>query len=197
MTKGNSWWTETMEAIAAIAGQAQTEATDSINQWLSQSAQSLEAGLNAVESDLETRFEGFEGWWEEQISPLEEAVDRTLEEWEVLLQPWMAPLLDWHVDPEALTPWNEADPVLDEVVAGLLTALGLDAALDESGLMTDEELWNEIAPKTEPRADWHPACVGCQHFHGRLYGGNLLICAMHPYGAEGDRCADWEAPANP
>ncbi|MEM1426306.1 MAG: hypothetical protein AAGF75_07125, partial [Cyanobacteria bacterium P01_H01_bin.130] len=81
MAKGNSWWTETMEAIAAIADQAQTEAADSINQWLSQSSQSLEAGLNAMESDLETRFEGFEGWWEEQVSPLEEAIDRTLEEW--------------------------------------------------------------------------------------------------------------------
>lgn len=35
-------------------------------------------------------------------------------------------------------------------------------------------------------------CRGCQHYHGRVYGGNLLVCGMHPYGVEGDRCADWE-----
>lgn len=39
----------------------------------------------------------------------------------------------------------------------------------------------------------HPACVGCRHFHGHSYGGNLLVCGMHPYGSEGDSCPDWEA----
>jgi len=36
-------------------------------------------------------------------------------------------------------------------------------------------------------------CVGCQHYHGQSYSGNLLVCAMHPYGWEGETCPDWEA----
>jgi hypothetical protein len=35
------------------------------------------------------------------------------------------------------------------------------------------------------------ACRGCQHYHGRSYGGQLLVCAMHPYGTEADQCDDW------
>lgn len=36
-------------------------------------------------------------------------------------------------------------------------------------------------------------CQGCRHYHGRVYGGNFLVCAMHPYGAESEHCNDWEA----
>jgi ABC-type nickel/cobalt efflux system permease component RcnA len=35
-------------------------------------------------------------------------------------------------------------------------------------------------------------CQGCSHYHGRVYGGNLLVCGMHPYGAEGEYCDDWQ-----
>lgn len=35
------------------------------------------------------------------------------------------------------------------------------------------------------------ACHGCAHYHGRIYGGTLLICAMHPYGVEDEQCLDW------
>ncbi|MGD1904507.1 MAG: hypothetical protein ACFB0C_00775 [Leptolyngbyaceae cyanobacterium] len=45
----------------------------------------------------------------------------------------------------------------------------------------------------EPWLNDHPACVGCRHYHGQTYGGNLLICAMHPYGAEEPQCPDWES----
>lgn len=37
-----------------------------------------------------------------------------------------------------------------------------------------------------------PACKGCCHYHGQTYGGNLLVCAMHPYGADGEQCSDWQ-----
>lgn len=40
------------------------------------------------------------------------------------------------------------------------------------------------------------ACVGCEHYHGIAYGYNkatraVLICALHPYGWQGDGCPDW------
>jgi hypothetical protein len=46
--------------------------------------------------------------------------------------------------------------------------------------------------KVDPTLDRHPACIGCHHYHGRAYGGNLLVCGMHPYGWEGRHCPDWE-----
>ncbi|MGF1513066.1 MAG: hypothetical protein ACFB5Z_05140 [Elainellaceae cyanobacterium] len=51
------------------------------------------------------------------------------------------------------------------------------------------EPWVE---RVTPSADYHPACVGCKHYHGRVYSGNLLVCGMHPYGWEGEECPDWE-----
>lgn len=47
-------------------------------------------------------------------------------------------------------------------------------------------------PKVEPTHDTHPACVGCCHYHGRIYSGNLLVCAMHPYGWDDANCPDWQ-----
>lgn len=44
-----------------------------------------------------------------------------------------------------------------------------------------------------PTAERHPACIGCHHYHGQVYGGNVLVCGMHPYGWDGENCPDWEA----
>ncbi|GAC1450903.1 MAG: hypothetical protein NVS2B14_20580 [Chamaesiphon sp.] len=53
-----------------------------------------------------------------------------------------------------------------------------------------EDVGSEIDPSityiVQPTLEKNPACIGCIHYHGQIYGGNLLICAMHPYG--------WEAP---
>jgi hypothetical protein len=44
----------------------------------------------------------------------------------------------------------------------------------------------------EPSATQQPACQGCINYHGHVYGGNLLVCGMHPLGVESDTCPDWE-----
>jgi hypothetical protein len=49
-----------------------------------------------------------------------------------------------------------------------------------------------IPSKPMPNPATHPACVGCLNYDGSAYGGNLLVCGMHPYGCEGATCADWE-----
>lgn len=36
------------------------------------------------------------------------------------------------------------------------------------------------------------ACDGCTHYHGAVYNGTPFICAIHPYGADGDECNDFE-----
>ncbi len=58
-----------------------------------------------------------------------------------------------------------------------------------SNPFTDDYYWN---PRIEPSADFHPACIGCVNYHGRVYNGNILICGMHPYGWETENCPDWE-----
>jgi len=35
-------------------------------------------------------------------------------------------------------------------------------------------------------------CKGCKHFHGIIYNSVQIVCAMHPYGIEGEQCPDWE-----
>ncbi|BAY65132.1 hypothetical protein NIES22_52340 [Calothrix brevissima NIES-22] len=44
----------------------------------------------------------------------------------------------------------------------------------------------------EATAAKNPACIGCTHYHGQAYGGNLLVCAMHPHGWDDNNCPDWE-----
>jgi len=43
----------------------------------------------------------------------------------------------------------------------------------------------------EPTVEKNAACIGCLHYHGQVYGGNLLVCAMHPYGWDDKNCPDW------
>jgi hypothetical protein len=60
------------------------------------------------------------------------------------------------------------------------------------------EFWDFEDPEdydmygVEPLSEQPAACRGCQHFHGQVYGGTTLICAMHPYGPEAEQCLDWD-----
>jgi hypothetical protein len=64
--------------------------------------------------------------------------------------------------------------------------------MDDMIASTSRPLVNTVSPALQE----HPACVGCSHYHGENYGGNLLVCAMHPYGVEGQSCSDWESVWN-
>ncbi len=61
-----------------------------------------------------------------------------------------------------------------------------------------EELVGDTEPMfsypVEPSPEKHPACIGCHNYHGLVYSGNLLVCAIHPSGWETEDCPDWEAP---
>ncbi|MDJ0742698.1 MAG: hypothetical protein QNJ32_04970 [Xenococcaceae cyanobacterium MO_167.B27] len=74
--------------------------------------------------------------------------------------------------------------------------------INESDLEQDTVFWEDFdnfvesdfmdVTTSKPSPDNHPACVGCRHYHGKAYNGNLLVCAMHPYGSEDSTCPDWE-----
>jgi hypothetical protein len=47
-----------------------------------------------------------------------------------------------------------------------------------------------VRPTPQPQVP--AACQGCKHYHGAVYNGIPLVCAMHPYGVEDEACADFE-----
>ncbi|MEG3858366.1 hypothetical protein [Microcoleus sp. herbarium12] len=55
-----------------------------------------------------------------------------------------------------------------------------------------DEIDLSMVSYVDPSATQQPACRGCTNYHGQVYGGNLLVCAMHPTGVESDSCPDWE-----
>jgi hypothetical protein len=64
--------------------------------------------------------------------------------------------------------------------------------LDEiEGIISDTS--RPFIQTVTPALQDHPVCVGCCNYHGEAYGGNVLVCAMHPYGVEEDSCPDWES----
>ena len=107
-------------------------------------------------------------------------------------------------------------PVVDQIVEGSVEALDqfeaaiaptlaefeeqVDTALDTSVVFFNEQVgpWIEetTAPITRTVNPWlqnHPSCIGCQHYHGTVYGEDMLVCGMHPYGPDKDGCPDWES----
>ncbi|MGL5034299.1 MAG: hypothetical protein ACRC6M_10930 [Microcystaceae cyanobacterium] len=55
-----------------------------------------------------------------------------------------------------------------------------------------EDNYGWLNPKITATTNVHPTCIGCQHYHGRVYNNSILVCGMHPYGADTSHCADWE-----
>ncbi len=56
-----------------------------------------------------------------------------------------------------------------------------------------DEIDSSFVTYVDPSPTQQSACRGCSNYHGQVYGGNLLVCAMHPTGVESESCADWEA----
>lgn len=112
---------------------------------------------------------------EKQISP-------TLEEWAADLHRAIEPL-ETTLDEEVERFSEEFTEVMTPIVVPLTDAL--DAWL--AAIATP--LNNTI----EPIVNEHTACVGCRHYYGQTHGGNMLVCAMYPYGPEEATCPDWES----
>jgi hypothetical protein len=81
---------------------------------------------------------------------------------------------------------TEIDLFLHELVQPVL-----DIYTDIEQPATFESEW-PLTDLIQPSVQQYPACIGCRHFHGQSYGGNLLVCGMHPYGWDGENCPDWE-----
>lgn len=81
----------------------------------------------------------------------------------------------------------EIDEYLNDLI-GPIIEVYLDLDFDVEGEDIDY-----FVDSVEPTVEKHPACRGCSNYHGQVYGGNLLVCGMHPYGVDGESCPDWES----
>jgi hypothetical protein len=87
---------------------------------------------------------------------------------------------------------------MEDVAAEMEDALDfyLEPVLDWLGEIEDiiSDTGRPFVQTVTPALQDHPNCVGCSHYHGEAYGGNVLVCAMHPYGVEeSSGCPDWES----
>jgi hypothetical protein len=92
---------------------------------------------------------------------------------------------------EALEQFNESFPLdLERQLTVWIEPL-VDACLGLETTMTESV--QPFVHTIDPILSNQPACVGCRHYHGQSYGGNLLICGMHPFGWDGETCPDWQS----
>lgn len=80
---------------------------------------------------------------------------------------------------------TEVEQYLQEISAPLL-----EIYWDLEDVVTDVDPGFPYTVEATPEKN--PACIGCTNYHGQVYGGNLLVCAMHPHGWDDKNCPDWE-----
>jgi hypothetical protein len=80
---------------------------------------------------------------------------------------------------------SEIDEYLQEITDPIMEVYW---ELEDIMLDSDPGFPYAVEATTEKNA----ACMGCHHYHGQVYGGNLLVCGMHPHGWDDENCPDWE-----
>lgn len=138
--------------------------------WQKDFFQAIEAVSNEVENFCNEVSRGFVEF-AEAIAEISEELSEQLE---LII---VSELEDYFL--EAIEPIIEREPTLEIYIVEL-----------DPGL---EELYSPVEDKGDPISNDHPVCVGCRHYHGKVYGNNMLVCGMHPYGWDSGNCPDWES----
>lgn len=87
---------------------------------------------------------------------------------------------------------NTVDIDIDQCLQDMFEPIiELYAELEEMVGETEQTYYSSYP--VEPTSERNSACIGCCHYHGQVYGSNLFVCAMHPYGWETEDCPDWES----
>ena len=129
------------------------------------------------------------------LNQLEKALVQAAEDTDRLLTTAMDNMLasaDEMVD-DLETHVDQALDTLDQVIAPWATSLTSTVS------NWFEEISAPINQTVDPWLQEHPRCIGCRNYHGQFYGGEMLICAIHPYGPDPDveKCPDWESHWTP
>lgn len=129
---------------------------------------------------LETAAEEVDRFFEEVSEEVMELVDELGK-----FSEEMAELSEELTEEWRTTIFTQLDRCFEELVDPYFDFyLGLDDISNEP-----EPFVSYVPPMADRRSQ---ACMGCKHYHGQVYGGNLLICGMHPYGWDTEDCPDWE-----
>ncbi|MEM9087302.1 MAG: hypothetical protein AAGC93_01020 [Cyanobacteria bacterium P01_F01_bin.53] len=126
----------------------------------------------------------------DQFAKVSEQTNKAVEEF---VEPVVAQWVEDSI--EAIEQVEKAiEPVLEEINDQV------DSTLNTGFIFFEQQVapWIEetTAPITHTVNPWlqnHPACIGCQNYHGIAYGEKMLVCGMHPYGPDDKTCADWES----
>ncbi|HEY9643828.1 MAG TPA: hypothetical protein V6C57_25285 [Coleofasciculaceae cyanobacterium] len=133
---------------------------------------------------LETVAEGVEQFLQEVGKEVSEAADALLDFTEEVAEEIERAFTPFEegVSPH-LDPSNEPPDWFEPLLAAIL---GFESTLDRAA--------EPFTHTVEPLINQHPVCVGCRNYHGQVYNGTMLVCAMHPYGiVDGaDQCPDKE-----
>jgi len=109
----------------------------------------------------------------------EEAVDEVSENISTFLEQFQLDVL------------GEVDSFVQDLVDVIITTRDeIDAVISEEGEGFSDEDFTSMSYH-KPSVQSHPACINCANYHGQVYNGNLLVCAMHPYGFDDNNCPDW------
>lgn len=129
--------------------------------------------------DLLVAIEDVANGVEKFFTDLSEEFAQVVDEWEELSAEISRELENDHL-------FNQINQYLTELLAPIVE---LYADFDED--LDTQNFDQNFVTHVEPDQQTHPACRGCENYHGQVYGGNLLVCAMHPHGVESDQCPDW------
>jgi len=109
----------------------------------------------------------------------EEAVDEVSENISTFLEQFQLDVL------------GEVDSFVQDLVDVIITTRDeIDAVISEEWEGFSDEDFTSMSYH-KPSVQSHPACINCANYHGQVYNGNLLVCAMHPYGFDDNNCPDW------
>lgn len=121
----------------------------------------------------------FEGFWVDIGETTESLIDEVAENVSSFLEQFQSEFTE------------EVDSLIQDLVdVFVYTSEELDIVLREEWHDFSDEDFTHVAYHA-PSAETNPACINCSNYHGQSYNGNLLVCAMHPSGYEGDNCPDW------
>ncbi|MDJ1175469.1 hypothetical protein [Roseofilum capinflatum] len=136
-------------------------------------------------------MEDWEKDWQNLCESLTAGVEELFREVEEELGEWVGELAELTV---------EIAETLDDLLFSDLDAFFNEyiEPLEDSNpdSREDEPFYHPFADVDRPSSHQPQTCVGCRHYHGQVYGGNLLVCGMHPYGPEDSFCRDWEGMGN-
>lgn len=142
----------------------------------------FEDAARATEEIAEQTLSGFVEVADSVADELEKQLRPTLEQWADDLSQSLEPL-EAMLDDEAERFTEELTDFMTPIVVPLADAI---------------ETWVEamaapINSHVDPVINEHTTCIGCKHYFGQAHGGNMLVCAMYPYGPEAETCPDWES----